>query len=345
MKVLYIGGLKRSDGTKKNSYFEYLALKKIYKNIEQLNPDNFFIIPSISKRIFYNISPKIIEPLLNCFFLSHIKKNYDLIYVNSTSASYIGKKLIRNLKKKSNKIITLINDNPFTSRDKKRWKLYLEAAKYYNLTASYYKSRILMGKKVGIKNILLINPPYQKKVHARKKISNKQKKIISNDVVVIATWFPERGIFFKKLIEKGLDIKIYGNRWDKDENYSLIKSNIVLGHVDHPDYSKIIQCAKISICLPSKGNFDGITRRSIEIPAIGTFLLAKRSQEHKDYFVENKEAVFFNNANDCYKKCLYYLRNNKLRNRIAKKGYIKVTRILKADYETSIKTFIKNVKF
>ena len=100
MKILFIGGLKRDDGTKKNSYFEFLALKKLFKNIEILDPDKFFLLPSISRRIFYHLSPKILEPLLNNFFLSNIKDNYDLIYVNSTSASYIGKKLIINLKKK-----------------------------------------------------------------------------------------------------------------------------------------------------------------------------------------------------------------------------------------------------
>ena len=72
MKVLYIGGIKRIDGTKKNSYFEYLALKKIFKNIKLLDPDKFFLIPSFSKKIFYYLSPKIIEPLLNFFFLKNI---------------------------------------------------------------------------------------------------------------------------------------------------------------------------------------------------------------------------------------------------------------------------------
>ncbi len=345
MKVLYIGGLKRNDGTRTNSYFEYLALKKIFKNIKLLDPNKFFLIPAVSKRIFYYLSPKILEPLLNIFFLKNIKENYDLIYVNSTSASYIGKKLIINLKKRCNKIITLINDNPFSNRDKKRWRLYLEAAKLYNLTASYYQSRITMGKKNGIKNILLLNPPYEKNIHCKKKISKKEKKKNSSDIAIIATWFPERGIFFKKLIEKGLDIKIYGNRWDKDENYHLMKSNIVLGHVDHPNYSKIIQCSKISICLPSKENFDGITRRSIEIPAIGTLLLAKKSKEHKKYFKEDKEAVFFTSENECFKKCLFYLQNDKLRNKIAKNGHIKVTKILKADYQSTIKRLIKNINF
>jgi len=343
MKILYISSLKRENGTSTNSYFEYLALKKIFKNIDIINPEKYFFLSFITRRIFYHLNPKILEPVLNYFFLSDINKSYDLIYVNSTSASYISKKLILKLKKRCKKIITLISDNPFTTRDKKRWKLYLESSKYYDVTATYYESRITMGKKIGVKNIILLNPPYQIGVHCKKKVSRKERKKLSNDISIIATWFPERGKFFKKLIDYGLNIKIYGNRWEKDPNYELMKKNITIGHITHPLYSKIIQLAKISICLPSVGNCDGITRRSIEIPAIGTLLFAKRSKEHKKYFIENKEAIFFDSAKDCYKKCLIYLKNKKLRNRIAKNGQIKVTKILKADYYSSIKTFIKRV--
>ena len=83
--------------------------------------------------------------------------------------------------------------------------------------------------------------------------------------------------------------------------------------------SKIIQCSKISLCLPSMGNVDGLTRRSIEIPAIGTLLIASRTIDHKKLFKENKEAIFFDDVNECYKKCILYLKNNKKREQIAKR--------------------------
>ena len=337
MRILFIGILKR------NTYFEYLALKKIYKNIDVVDCTQFFLLPSITHRIFNHISPKIFEPFLNNFILSRIKKNYDLIYVNSSSAAYIGKKLILKLKTKTKKIIVLLVDNPFSKRDKNRWKLYLDAALHYDLTVAYIGSRITMGKKYGLKNTLLVWPPYQKNVHCKQKISDREKKQLSSEVVLIGTWFPERGVFFKKLIELGLDIKIYGTRWEKDPNYSLIKSKITLGHIDNPMYSKLIQCSKISICLPSEGNFDGRTKRSVEIPAIGTLLCAIRTPDHKNLFKENKEAIFFNDANECYKKCISFLKNNKRRKEVAYNGYIKVTKVLKADYLSTIKAIMKKV--
>jgi len=337
MKILFLGQLKHS------GYFQFLALKKIYKNIDIIDCTQFFLLPSISLRIFYHISPKIFEPFLNNFILSKINKKYDLIYVTSAGATYIGKKLILKLKTKTKKIIVFLEDNAFAKRDKKRWDLYLAAARYYDLTVTFHKTRITMGKKYGVKNTLLVWPPYQKNIHCRKKISLKEKKLLSTDVVHVGTWFPERGIFFKRLIDLGLNIKIYGIKWENDPNYSLFKSKITLGLVKNPLYSKLIQCSKISICLPSKGNVDGLTRRSIEIPAIGTLLCAERTIDHKNLFKENKEAIFFKDVNECYKKCISLLKNDNKRKKIANNGYIKVTKVLKADYLSTVKTIIKKI--
>ena len=335
MKILFIGSLKHG------GYFQYLSFKKIYKNIDVIDCQEFFLSSSIFRKIFHHISPKIFEPFLNNFILSRIKKKYDLIYVMTSDC--IGKKLILNLKKKARKIIVFLEDNPFSKRDKNRWKLYLDAARYYDLTVVFQRSRMIMGKKHGVKSFLLIPPPYQKNVHCKKKISSKEKNKLSSEVIFIGTWFPDRGVFFKRLIDLGLNIKIYGTRWYKDPNYSLIKSNITLGHIKDPMYSKLIQCSKISICLPSAGNFDGITKRSTEIPAIGTLLCAQRTKEHKILFKENMEAVFFKDADECYKKCINLSKNNSKRRKIANNGYIKITKIIKADYLSTIKTIIKKI--
>lgn len=335
MKVLYIGP-KRG-----NAYIQYLTLKEIYKKVDLIDNCRVFFASNIISRIFWDISPKIIEPLLNYYILSKVKKSYDLIYVKS--GDLIGKKLILELKKKTKKIVFFCNDNPFVSRDKKRWKLFLSSGQFYDLIIFQDKSRISLSKKYGIKKTLLVLPPYQKNIHCRQKISFNEKKKYSTNVIFVGTWFPERGIFFKKLIDLGLDLKIYGNLWKKDPNYESMKSKIKLGHVYNPLYSKLIQCAKIALCLTSKGNLDSITARSCEIPAIGTLLCANRTKAHQSNFVENKEAIFFKKANECYKKCKYLLQHGKKIKKIAYRGHIKVTKILKSDNHSLIKKIVSKV--
>ena len=329
MKVLFIG---QKFG---NSYFQYLALKRIYKRIDIIDSDRILPFPQLSGKVFFHISPFILQPYINYKILSKVKKKYDLIYVKA--AELIGKNLILELKKKTRKIIFVCNDNPYTLRDKKKWELFLSAAKLYDLIVYQDKSRIELSKKYGLKNSLLTLPPYDIRMHKRQKISKNKKKYYKSDVIFIGTWFPERGIFLKKLIDLGLNIKIYGSRWNKDPNFELLKSKIKLGHVFSPNYSKLIQCAKIAICLFSKGNLDNVTARSIEIPAIGTLLCSLRTKEMKEIFIENKEAIFFNSPTDCFKKCKYYLKNTRIRKKIAQKGNIKITKILKPNNDMLIK--------
>ena len=60
-------------------------------------------------------------------------------------------------------------------------------------------------------------------------------------------------------------------------------------------------------------------------------------------FMINKEAIFFNDANECYKKCVSFLKNNKKRKQVAHNGHIKVTKVLKSDYLSRAKAIMKKI--
>ena len=335
MKVLFIG---RKFG---NSYHQYQSLKINYKKVDLIDTEEILPFPWIAHKIFHHISPFIFEFIINKKILIKVKKKYDLIYVKS--GELIGKDLILKLKKKTKKIVFFCNDNPFVSRDKQRWMLFLSAAKYYDLIVYQDISRIKLAKKIGLKNSLLVLPPYDKRIHKQQKISKNIKRKFKSDVVFIGTWYPERGVFFKKLIDLGLNIKIYGSRWYKDPNYNFLKSNIRLGHFAGSKYSKIIQNSKIALCLFAVDNLDTITARSMEITAIGTLMCSFRTAKMKKTFVENKEAIYFSSTIECFKKCQYFLNNPKLSKKIAKKGNIKVCKILNANNDMLIRKIFNKV--
>ena len=287
MKILFIGP---DQPPQSNAYYQYLTLKKKYKNVDFINGYKSFFLLSITIKIFHHISPKIFSFLINNYILSRIKDKYDFIYVKS--GELIDKELILKLKTKTKKIVFFCNDNPFVKRDKNKWKLFLGAAKYYDVIAYQDVSRIRLSKKIGLKNSLLVLPPYQKNVHCRQKLTNIEKKKYENDVVFIGTWSRKKAIFLKKLMDLGLSLKIYGGLWNKDPNYQSLKSITKLGHIGGKNYSKVIQSAKIVLCLFSEENLDTITARSLEIAAIGSLLFSFRTPAMKSIFIENKEAIF-----------------------------------------------------
>ena len=60
---------------------------------------------------------------------------------------------------------------------------------------------IKLSKKFGIKNSLLVLPPYDKKIHKKQKISLNFKKKYQNEVVFVGTWSIEKGKFLKEELE------------------------------------------------------------------------------------------------------------------------------------------------
>ena len=58
-----------------------------------------------------------------------------------------------------------------------------------------------------------------------------------------------------------------------------------------------------------KKNRDLHTTRSLEIPSVGTFMIAERTVEHSTLFKEDVEAVFNNNI-ELLNKVNYYLNND-----------------------------------
>ena len=330
MKILYIGTRFG------NAFLQYKVLKKVYKNVDFIDGYESFLKYNILQKIFIHISPLYFENYLNNFIIKKIKDDYDLIYIRS--GELIGKKLIFHLKKKAKKVVFFCNDNPFAKRDKYKWELFKKAAKFYDLIVFQDKSRIISAKKYNLKNTLLMYPPYDNFVHKRNSnISNKKKF----DVVFVGTWSPKKSLLIQKLIKYGLNIRVFGTRWEKDENFEILRPYLQLGHLFNFKYSDIISRAKIALCLFSEENNDTITARSMEIPAIGTFMMSYYTPAMKNIFKENNEVVFFKNSKECFNKCNYYLKNTRKLNLIAKNGHYKVTKVLKNTNHEFLNKIIK----
>ena len=335
MKILFIGAKSG------NSYLQYLALKKINKHTYFIDDRNILFYKKITDKIFWHISPFIFENYIYKKIISKVRSSFDIIFIKT--GHLIGKKLILELKHKTKKIVCLCNDNPFVKRDKNRWKLFHQAAQYYDLIVYQDKSRIKLAKKRGLKNSFLTLPSYDENTHKKFKVVKLEKIKFKNDIIFIGTWSPQKGSFLFKLKDLGLNFKIYGTMWNKDKNYNSLKSIIKLGNVKNPNYSKLIQCSKIALCLFSEQNLDTITARSVEIPAIGTLICSFRTKSMTDILVENKEAIFFKNEVECFNKCNYLLENPEKIRKIANKGHIKITKTLKLNHNTLIKIIYNKI--
>jgi spore maturation protein CgeB len=141
-----------------------------------------------------------------------------------------------------------------------------------------------------------------------------------SEVAFVGTWMPERDPFLARLLDLGVPLSIYGDRWYKAREWPVIRKAWHGSGLIGQDYVKAIQSAKICLGLLSKGNRDLHTTRSAEIPYIGSVLCAERTIEHQAMYLENEEAIFWDTPEECAQKCFTLLADEPTRQAIALAG-------------------------
>jgi len=93
------------------------------------------------------------------------------------------------------------------------------------------------------------------------------------------------------------------------------------GEIYEERYAAAIAEARVALGFVREICPDEHTTRTFEIPAIGGFMLADRTNEHLEFFEEGKEAEFFGSDEEYLDKLTYYIRNEHARERIARAGH------------------------
>lgn len=113
--------------------------------------------------------------------------------------------------------------------------------------------------------------------------------------------------------------RIHGALWGKHRKgkaWGALDTHELYGE----EYVKGLCGAKIALAFFSSWNADMYTQRVFEIPACGTFMLSQRTETMLELYEEDKEAVYYSNADELVEKARFYLKHDELRSRIAAAG-------------------------
>ena len=158
-------------------------------------------------------------------------------------------------------------------------------------------------------------------MHRPRELSARDRAVLSSDVVFAGTWMPERGPFFRKLVECSVPLRIFGPRWNRAREFAVLKPYTYVAPLGDEEYVKAIVSAKIALGLVSKANLDVRTTGSLEIPAIGTLFCAQRTPDPTSPCIGTGEAVFWDTPEECARLCLDLLRDPERISRIASAGH------------------------
>ena len=314
LSILYIG---TDSGTSRH---RALALQRLGHKVFIIDPFTFLPSNRLAAQWAWKTGGLFLENFIGRRVLASIPDMwFDLTFVNG--GELVGPSLVAELKHRIGTIINYNNDDPFGPRDGRRWDLYLRSARFYDLVLVVRDSNIPEAFAHGARKVLRVSMSADEVAHAPRQISQQDWEKWASEVLFVGTWMPERGPFMVRLIELGVPLSIYGNRWNRAREWPVLRPSWRgLGIYEDDDYAKAVQCAKVSLGLLSKGNRDLTTQRSFEIPHLGGVLCAERTSEHTEFYQENEEAVFWSSPEECAEKCMQLLHDEQHRKRLSING-------------------------
>lgn len=314
MRILYLGS---RSGT---SLHRAAALERLGHTVTLIDPRELLLSSRVIDKWIWETGGLLLEDYVRRRVLSLIGQGrFELVWVDA--GELVGPALLRALKEQCGTILNYNMDNPYTPRDRNKWRLYHQALPLYDLVVVVRQSNVPEAMAAGARRALAVSRSADEVAHARRDLSEAERLKWSCEVAFIGTWMPERGPFLAELARRGVPLSIWGDRWHKASEWSVLRQHWRgNGLYDGHDYARAVQSAKVCLGLLSKGNLDQTTVRSFEAPFLGTVLCAERTAEHRQLYDEDLEAVFWSTPEECARKCEWLLENPELRNRIAMRG-------------------------
>ena len=319
MKILSVGWFRSDSST---SLHRHWALEKNAESIDKIEAGmpKMTLRSRLAYHLFQNGFPirqpdqtnanKKIKALVE-------EKDYDVVWIDKGVT--INKSTLQYIKEKSpqTKIVSYSPDNMALRHNQSL--NYLQSVPFYDFVFTN-KSYILKDlERLGANKVTFIHNMYEETFHYPREFSRNDKERLGGDVGFVGAWEKERCESILFLVNNGIQVKVFGDgKWNEYRN--AYPNLTVLPGIFSEDYSKALQAFKISLCFLRKKNFDQQTTRTMEIPACGGFMLAERTEEHKELFEEGKEAVYFSSNEELLELCRYYLDHEDERKRIIASG-------------------------
>lgn len=171
-----------------------------------------------------------------------------------------------------------------------------------------------------------------------------RRRAFASDVGFLGGWEPRREGLLDAIAQTGCDLKIWGYAWDHlvdgkwsprrylrlkalagrdpfriHRNERLAKA-LQGGEVYGDSYAFALSGARISVGFLRHVCPDQHTTRTFEIPACASMMIADRTDEHREFFEEGREAEFFSSEPELVDKVRFYLKDETAREKIALAG-------------------------
>lgn len=325
MQILYIG----STNPYSTAYHRSQALVRIGHLVEVVDPEKAFagsIQHPILSRVHYRTGYWLLQSGI-CKWIKEVTTKSikpDLIWING--GELLGYDALRLLKEVGCPVVLYNNDDPTGTRDGRRFDSLRKAIPLYDLCVVMRPCNVDEFRAYGANRVLRVYMSYDEAVHQPFASQADIPVKFRSEVAFIGTWMrhEKRDEFLLNLVEGGVPIKIWGDRWPKSPHWRTLQPYYQGPGLGGRDYVAAIQGAKVCLGLLSKGNRDLHTQRSLETPFAGGLFCGERTTEHRALYAEGEEAMFWSDAAECAKICKELLADDQHQEQIRQAGMQRV---------------------
>lgn len=175
---------------------------------------------------------------------------------------------------------------------------------------------------LGARRVLFVNNTYCPHTHRPILVDEAERKRCGAPVSFVGTFESPRAAMVLALTRAGIPVRVWGNGWRRlREAHPLL--TIEHKSVYGDDYRRVVAASQVNLCFLRHANRDLQTCRSIEIPAMGGFMLHEQSHEMAALLAPDREAAYFRDADDLVGRCRFWLDSGK-RESITAAGHARV---------------------
>lgn len=326
MRVLYIGVSDPASTTRHRAD----AMRRLGAQVIHLDPQQAMAhrLHGWPGRLHYRTGYLLLASAMKRWLRSEQKNlnQIDLVWVDSGELLSAG--AMQLLKTHHAPIVLFNHDDPTGTRDRWRFMGLRQAIPLYDLCIVMREPNVAEYKLHGARDVLRSWMTFDEKKHQLDHIDRPVPLRMQSDVAFIGGNHKQEGrdLFLLQMIDAGLQLAIWGDGWDRSEHWAMLKPFWRGPSVSGQDYVDAMRGAKLCLGFLSKGNRDQHTTRTMEIPAAGGLLCAKRTDEHMALYKEGEEAVFWHNTEECIQVCRDLLAHPEKRERIRAAGHARLKR-------------------
>jgi spore maturation protein CgeB len=323
MKILYAAGMSPND----SSLYRLWALERLGHQVIPFNAFDYVPRNMVMRKIAQRLvtGPGVARLNRDVLHIAEREKP-DILWADKLL--YMRPQTLDHLRALGVATVSYMIDNPFGPRQDPGWRLYMKDIPHYDLHVVQRDRNILDYTSRGARDVIKIQTAYEPTIHfpPPEGWSDADR---DRGVSFIGTPYDNRAQFLTRLWKEfNLPVTVSGGLVWKPALGSEATAAIYRGNGElfRDEYREGIWRSKINLSFITHSNCDEFVHKSFEIAGCGGFLLAERSEGHKQRFREDEEAVFFSTIEECVEKIRRYLPDEAARTRIAAAGHARAVR-------------------